>query len=135
MSEQIARAVSAETTAQANRIEQMFGQMMAAQASSTTLLTKESNQDKKVTPPGTTAVPALPAPDVYEQRRRAMPWHFVRHVVLCMTQAIEDGRGCPCGNKRELRAAVGQVGAAHAAGGPVQLRAAPLGPSGARGHQ
>ena len=43
MSEQIARAVSAETTAQANRIEQMFGQMMAAQASSTALLTKESN--------------------------------------------------------------------------------------------
>jgi hypothetical protein len=29
MSEQVARAVSAETTAQANRIEQMFGQVMA----------------------------------------------------------------------------------------------------------
>jgi hypothetical protein len=51
MSEQIARAVSAETTAQADRIEQMFGQMMAAQASSKLLLDKESKQDKEATPP------------------------------------------------------------------------------------
>jgi hypothetical protein len=43
--------VSAESTAQANRIEQMFGQVMAAQASSNLLLTKENNQDKDVTPP------------------------------------------------------------------------------------
>jgi hypothetical protein len=69
MSEQIARAVSAEASAQTNRIEQMFGAVMAAQASSTQLLTKESNQDKEVTPPGTTTTPALPAPDVHELRR------------------------------------------------------------------
>ena len=50
MSEQIARAVvAAEPTAQSNRIEQMSGAMMTAQgASSTQLLTKESNQDKEV---------------------------------------------------------------------------------------
>ena len=69
MSEQIARAVAAETSAQANRIEQMFGAVMAAQASSTQLLTKESNQDKEVTHLGTTTTPALLAPDVHELRR------------------------------------------------------------------
>jgi hypothetical protein len=50
LSEQIVRSVTAEPFAQSNRIEQMFGEMMAAQASSTQLLTKESNQDKEVTP-------------------------------------------------------------------------------------
>jgi hypothetical protein len=66
MAEQIARSVTAEPLAQSNCIEQMFGAMMAAQASSTQLLTKESNQDKEVTPPGTTTIPALPAPDVHK---------------------------------------------------------------------
>ena len=69
MSEQIARAVTAESTAQSQRIEQMFGAVMAAQASSTQLLTKESNQDKEVTHLGTTTTPALLAPDVHELRR------------------------------------------------------------------
>jgi hypothetical protein len=69
MSEQIVRSVTAEPLAQSNRIEQMFGAVMAAQASSTQLLTKESNQDKEVTPPGTTAIPALPAPDVHKLRQ------------------------------------------------------------------
>jgi hypothetical protein len=69
MSEQIARAVSTESTAQANRIEQMFGQVMAAKASSNLLLTKKNNQDKEATPPDTTAALAHPAPDVHEQRR------------------------------------------------------------------
>ena len=47
MSEQIARAVSTESTAQANRIEQMFGQVMAAKASSNLLLTKKTIKTRK----------------------------------------------------------------------------------------
>jgi hypothetical protein len=47
----------------------MFGAVMAAQAGSTQLLTKESNQEKEVTPSGTTAIPALPAHDVHKLRQ------------------------------------------------------------------